>query len=216
MNKAARTHQYIIEKAAPVFNKKGITGTSLADLTRATGLTKGSIYGNFRDKDELAVAVFQYNVDNLTQYFSKEINKAPTYLDKLLAYPKAYRKLYQTMLAFGGCPILNTATEADDTHQALCRLTAEVIDKWRQTIIKLIEKGQKAGEIKPETDAGAVADIMISLFEGGGILSKVTGSENYITSSIDQVEFILQSISFSDIQADQASLTPILAQRSRL
>jgi AcrR family transcriptional regulator len=216
MHKAARTRQYIIEKAAPVFNKKGVTGTSLADLTRATGLTKGSIYGNFRDKDELAVAVFQHNVDNLTQYFSKEIHKAPTYLDKLLAYPKAYRKLYQTMLAFGGCPILNTATEADDTHQALCRLTAEVIDKWRQTIIKLIEKGQKAGEIKPETDAGAVADIMISLFEGGGILSKVTGSENYIASSIDQVEFILQSISFSDIQADQASLTPILAQRSRL
>ena len=216
MNKAARTHQYIIEKAAPVFNKKGITGTSLADLTRATGLTKGSIYGNFRDKDELAIAVFQYNVDNLTQYFSKEINEAPTYLDKLLAYPRAYLKLSQTMLAFGGCPILNTATEADDTHQALCRLTAEVIDKWRQTIIKLIEKGQKAGEIKPETDAGAVAEIMISLFEGGGILSKVTGSDNYITSSIDQVEFILQSISFSDIQADQASLTPILAQRSRL
>lgn len=216
MNKAARTRQYIIEKAAPVFNKKGITGTSLADLTRATGLTKGSIYGNFRDKDELAVAVFKYNVDNLTHYFARGINSAETYLDKLLAYPNAYRKLYQTMLAFGGCPILNTATEADDTHQTLCRLTAEVIDKWRQTIIKLIENGQKAGEIKPETDAGAVADIMISLFEGGGILSKVTGSENYFTSSINQVEFILQSISFSDIQADQASLTPILSQRSRL
>ena len=60
--KARQTRQFIIDKAAPVFNKKGVSGTSLSDLTRATGLTKGSIYGNFKDKDEVAVCVFQYNL----------------------------------------------------------------------------------------------------------------------------------------------------------
>ncbi len=195
MNKAKRTRQYIIEKAAPIFNKKGISGTSLSDLTKATGLTKGSIYGNFNNKDDLAIAVFKYNVDNLTRFFIRGINNAKTYINKLLAYPAAYRKLYKTMLAFGGCPILNTATEADDTHQMLCRLTAEAIEGWRKTIIELIENGKQAGEIRRDTDGGMVADIMISLFEGGGILSKVTGKDDFMMSSIYHVEYVIKSIS---------------------
>ena len=61
MNKAERTRQYIIEKTAPIFNKKGYAGTSLSDMTGATGLTKGSIYGNFNDKDEVALAAFDHS-----------------------------------------------------------------------------------------------------------------------------------------------------------
>lgn len=43
MNKAQRTRQFIVEKTAPIFNVKGYAGTSLADMTEATGLTKGSV-----------------------------------------------------------------------------------------------------------------------------------------------------------------------------
>ena len=50
MVRSEKTRQLIIEKTASIFNKKGYTGTYLSDLTNATGLTKGSIYGNFKDK----------------------------------------------------------------------------------------------------------------------------------------------------------------------
>ena len=50
MSKADRTKAFITEKTAAIFNKKGYAGTSLTDMTGATGLTKGSIYGNFEDK----------------------------------------------------------------------------------------------------------------------------------------------------------------------
>ena len=43
MTKADRTRSYIIEQVAPIFNKKGVHGTSLSDITNATGLTKGAI-----------------------------------------------------------------------------------------------------------------------------------------------------------------------------
>ncbi|MCP2807331.1 TetR family transcriptional regulator, partial [Salmonella enterica subsp. enterica serovar Typhimurium] len=61
-SKAERTRQYIIDKAAPIFNKKGYAGTSLNDLIEATGLTKGAIYGNFENKDEIALEAFDYNL----------------------------------------------------------------------------------------------------------------------------------------------------------
>ncbi|HMA66949.1 MAG TPA: TetR/AcrR family transcriptional regulator [Desulfosalsimonadaceae bacterium] len=194
MNKGARTRQYIIEKSAPVFNKQGVAGTSLADLTRATGLSKGSIYGNFRSKDELAVAVFRYNADNLARFFEHRTKQGRSSLEKLLAYPEAFRRIYLAMHDFGGCPILNTAAEADDTHQRLCRLTAEFISGWRRRIMELIEAGQAGGEIRTAADAGETADIIISLFEGGGLLSRATGQEHYIHNAINRIESTICSL----------------------
>jgi len=191
--KSERTRQFIIEKAAPIFNKKGIAGTSLSDLTTATGLTKGSIYGNFKDKDEVAVCVFQYNVDNLTSYLNRAMEKESTCMKKLLAIPRAYRKLYRTMIEFGGCPILNTAAEADDTNQTLCRLTAHAFERLRQTIAGLIEKGKTCKEIRPDAQSSEIAQLIICLIEGGSLLSKVTGKNSYMTNALNQIENLIHS-----------------------
>ncbi|MCA1919526.1 MAG: TetR/AcrR family transcriptional regulator, partial [Flavobacterium piscis] len=84
MSKAERTKNFIIEKTAPLFNMKGYSGTSMSDITAATGLTKGSIYGNFENKDEVAIAAFKFNVKELQDIFASEIEKQSTYKDKLL------------------------------------------------------------------------------------------------------------------------------------
>ena len=194
-HKANRTRQFIIEKAAPVFNKKGIAGTSLSDLTQATGLTKGSIYGNFKDKDDVAVCVFQYNVDYLISYLGRAIERAATATDKLLAIPRAYRKLYKTMIAYGGCPILNTAAEADDTHQVLRRMTVNAIETMKKTIAALIEAGKGSGEFNDNTDAGKMAEVIIALIEGGSLLSKVTGKKTYMMNALEQIENLILSSS---------------------
>jgi TetR/AcrR family transcriptional repressor of nem operon len=59
MTKAEKTKAFIIERSAPLFNSKGYSGTSMNDLMEITGLTKGSIYGNFENKDEVALAAFR-------------------------------------------------------------------------------------------------------------------------------------------------------------
>ena len=60
MSTAEKTRQFIIESTAEIFNKKGYAGTSLAHISEATGLTKGSIYGNFANKYEVAKEVFLF------------------------------------------------------------------------------------------------------------------------------------------------------------
>ncbi len=199
--KSEKTRQFILETAAPIFNKKGYAGTSLSDLTSATGLTKGSIYGNFKNKDEIAVAAFEYNVGNITRFFFRRMESAATFMEKLLVYPRGYRKLYKSMIACGGCPILNTATEADDTHEILCRLTVEVICNWKDDIVDLIKQGKTAGEIKSEADPEKTARILLSLFEGSGILAKVTGESAYILNAIDHMEQLIASIARKDLEA---------------
>ena len=189
--KSNRTRRLIIEKAAPIFNKKGISGTSLSDLTAATGLTKGSIYGNFKDKNEVAVCVFQYNVDNLTGYLNAAIEKETSCINKLLAIPKAYRKLYKTMIEYGGCPILNTGAEADDTHQTLRQMTAGAIETLNKIIADLVEAGKRSGEFHTCLDAEKIAQITMSLIEGGSILSKITGKKTYMMNALEQIESLI-------------------------
>ncbi len=189
--KAIRTKRYIIEKTAHIFNKKGYAGTSMTDLTDATGLTKGSIYGNFRDKDEVAIAAFKYNLGKMIRAFAQKSGNKSTVIEKLLVYSKYYKEDYNGIFDNGGCPILNTATEADDTHPVLKRLVRVAINKWRANLAKLIREGQEKSEIKPDLDPDIFADIILSLIEGGGMLSKATGKLQYFFHSLDRVENII-------------------------
>ncbi len=195
LRKSEQTRQFIIEKAAPIFNKKGYAGTSLSDITAATGLSKGSIYGNFRNKDEVAVCAFEHNLDFIRQYLRTEMEGLASYADKLKVYPKTFRRMYRELMANGGCPILNTVTEADDTHPLLHRLAVQAIVSWKKNIISLLESGKNAGEIAGDTDTEAFAEIMISLLEGGTLMAKATGEENYLLHAIGQTEKIIQDIS---------------------
>ena len=52
------TPEYIIEKVAPVFNKKGYTATSLSEITKATSLTKGLYISISRIKKILPLKLF--------------------------------------------------------------------------------------------------------------------------------------------------------------
>ncbi len=189
--RSGRTRQLIIESAAPIFNKKGYAGTSMSDLTTATGLTKGSIYGNFKDKDDVAVHAFQHNIDLIFDFFSKELKAAGSTMDKLLAYPRGFRKIYRMILSYGGCPILNTAVEADDTHAVLRKMAVDVLAKWKKSIISLVEEGKTEGVIDMATNAKNMAEILIAIMEGGSVLSKVTGEESYILNAIDTAEKII-------------------------
>lgn len=192
--KSEKTRQYIIERAAPIFNKKGYAGTSLSDLTQATGLTKGSIYGNFKNKDEVALHSFKHNVDIIINAYTVEMSKVDTCLDKLLVFSGIYRKMYQEIQNMGGCPILNTLVEADDTHFELHAQAVKILNLWKKGIVQVINKGIKNKEIKSSTDSEKIAGLIISLIEGGGVMTKTTGEDSYILHALDHVESVIHSI----------------------
>ncbi|MBC6110452.1 TetR/AcrR family transcriptional regulator [Pedobacter fastidiosus] len=174
MTKAEKTRNFIVEKTAPIFNMKGYAGTSLNDITTATGLTKGSIYGNFANKDEVALAAFDYNFANNVSKIEAEISKQTTTKGKLLAYAKIYQNFFIGSISQGGCPVLNTATDADDTHPALREKVLKAVLSWKKTIIKLVEEGVANKEIHPDNNSEQIALTVIAMIEGGIMISRLT------------------------------------------
>ncbi len=58
-DKRARTQARLIEAAAAVIGEKGWDRTSLEEVARRAGMTRGAIYGNFANREELFLAVVQ-------------------------------------------------------------------------------------------------------------------------------------------------------------
>lgn len=192
MSKAEKTKQFIIEKTATLFNTKGYTSTSLSDITEVTGLTKGSIYGNFENKDEVALEVYKYNSGLLSKSMSRSFsNEFPTTLDKLYAFVDFYRKNWRSVFSNGGCPLMNAATESDDSFPDLKKQVTESFKVWIKNISDIIKQGQENGEIQRELNAEEFGSLFIMIVEGGILLSKTTGDEKYLNLALDRISKII-------------------------
>lgn len=195
MSKAEKTKDFIIEKTATLFNRKGYAGTSLNDMMAETGLTKGSIYGNFENKEAVAIAVFQYNLKQLRDNFHKEFESKHTYKGKLLSFPEPYKEYFQKLMENGGCPIQNTAIEADDTHPMLKEMANNAITAWKNQIINLIEKGIAAGEFKASNiNPEQTALTIIATIEGAIMISRLSGKINNLTTIMKSVSKMIEDL----------------------
>ena len=201
MRKSDVTRQLIIEKTARVFNRKGYAGTSLNDLTLATGLTKGSIYGNFSGKDEVALAAFEYNLAQITTVIAEKAANEQTASGKLLAYAESYSALFPTISAAGGCPILNTSVEADDTHPALRKKAADAIRSWKKQLEQIINKGIETAELRNDIIPEHTAITMIAMIEGAIMVSRVCNNNNYFSIAMHQVKQMIANLEQSETQS---------------
>lgn len=184
MSKAQQTKLHIIEQAAVVFNQRGYAGTSMADLMQATGLKKGGLYNHFRSKDELALDAFDYAVTQMQQHFRGAMKGKRHAVDRLMAVLSVYEKMSESPPLRGGCPILNTAVESDDTHPALRDRAKQAVDAWRSLFQRIIQKGIARDELLPTVNADEVSTILISTLEGAVMLSKLYGDDTYIAQAL--------------------------------
>lgn len=186
--KSERTRQFIIESTAEIFNKKGFEGTSLTDITKATGLTKGSVYGNFENKEEVAAAAFDYNWEMATRDISSQLGTATSAKEKLSIYAAAYKTMSQKILTKGGCPLLNTAVDVDDTNPLLRERVLKAFLKWKNSIAALIKKAIADGECKSDINPQLVAVSIIAMIEGGLMMANLTRQSTYLADVLSTTE----------------------------
>jgi TetR/AcrR family transcriptional repressor of nem operon len=166
------TRRLILERAAPVFNKRGYAGTSMSEIVEATGLEKGGIYNHFASKDELALESFAHSIALMTEAFVVA-QEGKAGLDRLLGVIEAFGEWADNPLIAGGCPIMNTAIESDDTHPALAARAREAMDSWHRLIGSIVKEAKARGEIDPDVDPYQLASLVTSTLEGSLMLSKL-------------------------------------------
>lgn len=173
MSKGEQTRAMILACVAPLFNQQGYFGTSLSDIMRQTGLEKGGIYNHFKSKEQLALEAFDYAYALLDQRIRAALANNKHAIERLYAMLVYFQDLIDDPPIAGGCPILNTAIEADDAEPALRDRARGAMDELRSTIRLIISKGIERGEIRPAVDGEMWASVMIATLEGAVMLSKL-------------------------------------------
>ena len=177
MSKGEETRQFIIEKAAPIFNTKGIAATSMSDIMEATKLSKGSMYVHFENKEVLACAAVDHNMKILNTKLQNALAKSKTSKEVLFAYIDFFSDPTHPPV-IGGCPLLNFGTEADDTNPIVKEKVNNVIKQGQQLLSGAIEKGIENKEFKPDFNPSEFATAMFGMLEGGHLMSRVSGNND--------------------------------------
>lgn len=188
------TRQLIIDKAISLFNTQGYRATSISDITQATGTTKGAIYANFSNKEEVAVAAFEHAVEIVLNEIRNCIKAAPDAPGKLEAILNYYGAYIGNPPIPGGCPVLNTAVEADDNHPLLRTKVVRLITLLKDSLRQIIHRGIVEKQLKPDMDIEGFVMLFYASIEGAIMVSRVEGDNESFRDMARYLKTIIDSI----------------------
>jgi AcrR family transcriptional regulator len=184
VSKGEQTKEMILARAATVFNRQGYFGARLDDIRRATGLEKGGIYNHFASKEDLALQAFDYSVGLVRQRFAQALEGKRHAAERLLAIVGVFHDTIENPVVPGGCPLLNTAVEADDAHPELRARARATMDDWYGLVRRIVARGVERGELRADADPDAVATLLIATLEGAIMMSKLYSDSAYIHRAV--------------------------------
>ena len=189
-DRGEETRRRIIENAAEAFADRGYAATSLNDLVRASGLTKGAFYFHFDSKEALALDVFLSRHEAWGGRVALAIAEHDRAIDGLVA-------IMRTVAAM---------IEADPSSRCVGRLAEELaadpklapivrrqFETWVDMSVQLLERAQTEGDARGDIDARGVSEVTVASFIGMEKVAAVHGmdltawTETYIGLLLDAV-----------------------------
>lgn len=192
MRKGESTRERIVAQAAPIFNQKGFAGCSMQDVMEATGLEKGGLYRHFCSKEELAEASFRYAWGRAVKVRIDALDPTANTVDQLRGFVRRFIEHPSTTA--GGCPLLNTAVDADDGNEGLRKLALEALQDWRGRLCGVIVEGIRRGEIAKSAKPRPTANALIAALEGALMISRLEGTKTALKDVGAALEVMLDGI----------------------
>ncbi|BBH18902.1 TetR family transcriptional regulator [Paenibacillus baekrokdamisoli] len=112
------TRKIIAEKAARLFSQKGFAGTSVSDISKEAGFSKGHVYYHFENKEKLFVYLAQEGMREWGEKWTALSPNYPSATEKLYAMAKFVLNNYKTpLLKVGQELAVNPSTNPETVKQ---------------------------------------------------------------------------------------------------
>jgi AcrR family transcriptional regulator len=202
--KGTETRRRIVELAAPVFNRQGYVGASMRDLVSATGLEKGGIYNHFGSKEQLALEAYDFAFSRVSDALMRSQDGATDAVDRLVRMIREFSAFARRPAVAGGCPIMNTAIEADDGNPELHDRAKQSMTLWHRLVGRIVKDGTAAGSLASGTDPYALAALLTASLEGALMLSRLYADPAYTDRVADHLVAHVESLRATPIPKDAA------------
>lgn len=194
LTKAEKTKQFILETAAPLYNQKGISGVNIDDVLAATKLTKGCLYGHFENKEDLSGQVVDLLLKKISDKMYQVVAEKKTAKAKIFAYMDMHKDPIDSYIS-GGCPIFNTAVDADDNFPVIKQKVAAIFRAGQEGLTNILKEGVSNGEFSASLEPAVFAFKLVAAIEGGIVMCRTLDTVKPMLSLIKNLKAELEQYS---------------------
>ena len=189
--KGEQTRTKILDESARLFVRKGIGATTVNDILKATGTTKGNLYFHFTGKDEIGLEVLKREKQAFMNFLDTALD-GETPGQGLNNFFKAAVEKHRRQDFVGGCLFGNTALEASDTSPDFATFVVSVFEDWITKITRKIDQTQQLGQMRRDIPARNLAEMVVATIEGGIMQARLLKSEQPLQHSIGTLQKVLE------------------------
>jgi len=178
----------LLDAALRVIRAKGYSATTVDDLCREAGVTKGAFFHHFKSKDDLAVASADYWSETTGAFFEEApFHKHADPLDRVLAYLAFRKAIVVGSVPEFTCLVGTMVQEVYETNPAIREACNRSITGHAATLVGDIAAAEKERGIDLPQGAEGLALHTQTVIQGGFVLAKAGNDPQIAVDSIDHL-----------------------------
>lgn len=188
--KGQATRARILEHTAALIYRNGVHATNNEQVRRSAGVSGSQLNHYFPTKESLILAVIAWQADSvLSLHRSAEFRHFEEVDDfrRWAAFYVGYERAFHE-----GCSLGSLASEIIKTDLDVHDQLSDGFEQWHEIFRDALTRLQQRGRLRPEADAGQLANLLLAAFQGGMLLAQVareiTPLRDALAAAIDHVE----------------------------
>lgn len=178
IGKGEQTRERILATAEGMVLRQGFTATGIEAIIDAVGITRNGFFYHFRDKNELAKALLLRFRDHDDQIFEELTAQVDALVEDPLHAFLAFLKLFSQVMAdlperHPGCLVASYCYQDQCFSWEVRELSREFVAGWRRRFRGRLDLISERYQPRASVNLDALADLLVTLVEGGIILDKV-------------------------------------------
>jgi len=195
-SKGELTRQHIIDKSMQLLSVQGYFNTSIAGIIKATGLTKGGLYGHFRNKEEIWYAVYAECVRIWKGIVFQGVRDIADPMARLERVIENSLKNYLGGGVFeGGCFLFNSLVELAGQSSAMSDHVLKGFRDFAALLRQWLEEARQQGRLRDGLSPDEIADFLVISLNGAAPLYAASHDPAVWQHTLAQLHLYIECLS---------------------
>jgi TetR/AcrR family transcriptional regulator, transcriptional repressor for nem operon len=199
LSKGEATRERICAAAERLVLQRGFAATSLEEVMEAAEVTKSGFFYHFKDKHDLAKALLTRYVEHDTQIMDELFERADELIDDPLHSYLAFLKMFAEVMddlpaRHPGCMVASYCYQDQIYNREIRAMSADGIRMWRDRFRARLAAIADRYPPRAPIDLDALADMNITIVEGGIILDKGRGEQGGLGRQVLMLRDLVRTV----------------------
>jgi AcrR family transcriptional regulator len=176
-----------LDRALEVFWRHGFQGTSLSELTEATGLSKPSLYAAFGDKEALYLKALDRYTDRWSARYAAVLEEEPDARRAIEQFLRTVVAVLTDPALPGGCFVVTGSADCGVTGvpDAVDAALRKSLHNTEMLLHERLKRAQRDGQLAPDAATGDLATLFSGLVAGFAVKARSGARRTRLNAAID-------------------------------